>query len=97
MGLHEDSLYIVMRFVGRGDLKALLTDAGPLDAQQALSILRPVALALDAAHAHGLVHRDVKPANILIQRSERSAGRNDRTRLPHRLSASPRAPRSAVG
>jgi Protein kinase domain len=69
MGLHEDSLYIVMRYVAGGDLKALLTSAGPLDAEQALSILRPVALALDAAHAHGLVHRDVKPANILIQRS----------------------------
>jgi hypothetical protein len=69
MGLHEDSLYIVMRYVAGGDLKALLTTAGPLDAEQALSILEPVALALDAAHAHGLVHRDVKPANILIQRS----------------------------
>lgn len=69
MGLHEDSLYIVMRYVAGGDLKALLTSAGPLDAEQALSILEPVALALDAAHAHGLVHRDVKPANILIQRS----------------------------
>ena len=69
MGLHEDSLYIVMRYVAGGDLKALLTTAGPLDAEPALSILEPVALALDAAHAHGLVHRDVKPANILIQRS----------------------------
>jgi serine/threonine protein kinase len=69
MGLHEDSLYIVMRYVAGGDLKALLTSAGPLDAEQALSILEPVALALDAAHTHGLVHRDVKPANILIQRS----------------------------
>jgi Protein kinase domain len=69
MGLHEDSLYIVMRYVAGGDLKALLTTAGPLDAEQALKILEPVALALDAAHAHGLVHRDVKPANILIQRS----------------------------
>ena len=69
MGLHEDSLYIVMRYVAGGDLKTLLTTAGPLDVEQALSILTPIALALDAAHAHGLVHRDVKPANILIQRS----------------------------
>jgi hypothetical protein len=69
MGLHEDSLYIVMRYVAGGDLKALLTTAGPLDAEQALNVLTPVALALDAAHAHGLVHRDVKPANILLQRS----------------------------
>jgi hypothetical protein len=69
MGLHEDSLYIVMRYVAGGDLKTLLSAAGPLDAEQALNILMPIAHALDAAHAHGLVHRDVKPANILIQRS----------------------------
>lgn len=69
MGLHEDSLYIVMRYVAGGDLKAMLSSAGPLDPGQALRILTPVGLALDAAHAHGLVHRDVKPANILVQRS----------------------------
>ncbi len=69
MGLHEDSLYIVMRYVAGGDLKTLLSSAGPLDPEQALGILTPIGLALDAAHAHGLVHRDVKPANILVQRS----------------------------
>ena len=69
MGLHDDSLYIVMRYVAGGDLKTLLSNSGPLDPEQALSVLAPVAQALDAAHAHGLVHRDVKPANILIQRS----------------------------
>lgn len=69
MGLHEDSLYIVMRYVAGGDLKTLLSSAGPLDPEQALRILAPIGLALDAAHAHGLVHRDVKPANILVQRS----------------------------
>ncbi len=73
MGLHEDSLYIVMRYVAGGDLKTLLNSSGPLDAQQALSVLAPVAMALDAAHAHGLVHRDVKPANILLQRSSSGA------------------------
>jgi len=69
MGLHEDSLYIVMRYVAGGDLKTLLSSAGPLDPEQALRILTPIGLALDTAHAHGLVHRDVKPANILVQRS----------------------------
>ncbi len=69
MGLHEDSLYIVMRYVAGGDLKSLLSGAGPLDPEQALRILIPIGLALDAAHAHGLVHRDLKPANILVQRS----------------------------
>ena len=71
MGLHEgsSSLYIVMRYVSDGDLKDLLVASGPLDAHEAISLLRPIAQALDAAHARGLVHRDVKPANILIQRS----------------------------
>ena len=69
MGVHEDSLYIVMRYVAGGDLKDLLKTSGPLEPERALALLMPVALALDAAHAHGLVHRDVKPANILIQRS----------------------------
>jgi hypothetical protein len=69
MGLHADSLYIVMRYVAGGDLKTLLATSGPLQPEQALSLLRPVGLALDAAHAHALVHRDVKPGNILIQRS----------------------------
>ncbi len=68
-GLHEDSLYIVMRFVGGGDLKALLVNSGPLDLERAGAVLVPVARALDAAHGYGLVHRDVKPANILLQRS----------------------------
>jgi len=73
MGLHEDSLYIVMRYVAGGDLKALLSSAGPLEPEQALRILTPIGLALDAAHAHGLIHRDVKPANILVQRSATGA------------------------
>ena len=72
MGLHESSLYIVMRYVAGGDLKTLLNDSGPLDVERAPALLGPIALALDTAHAHGLVHRDVKPANILLQRS--SAG-----------------------
>jgi serine/threonine-protein kinase len=69
MGMREGALYIVMRYVSGGDLKALLATSGPLDAEQALALLMPIALALDAAHAHDLVHRDVKPGNILIQRS----------------------------
>jgi serine/threonine-protein kinase len=70
MGMHENSLYIVMRYVPGGDLKALLASSGPLEPERAISLLTPVANALDAAHSHGLVHRDVKPANILIQQSE---------------------------
>jgi serine/threonine protein kinase len=69
MGMREGSLYIVMRYVSGGDLRTLLATSGPLEAEQAISVLTPIALALDAAHGHGLVHRDVKPGNILIQRS----------------------------
>lgn len=69
MGVHERSIYIVMRYVAGGDLKGLLATSGLLEPELALSLLMPVALALDAAHAGGLVHRDVKPANVLIQRS----------------------------
>src|SRR5437867_8574135 len=68
-GLQDESLYIVMRNVAGGDLKALLREEGPMDPARAVAILTPVAKALDAAHAHGLVHRDIKPANILLQRS----------------------------
>ena len=68
-GLSGDSLYIVMKFVAGGDLKTMLVTSGRLGLDETLAILGPVARALDAAHAHGLVHRDVKPANILLQKS----------------------------
>ena len=60
-------LYIAMRLVPGGDLAQLLADGGPLEPAAALQILGPVADALDVAHARGLVHRDVKPANILVE------------------------------
>jgi serine/threonine-protein kinase len=59
-------LYIVMRYVEGSDMKELLDREGPLDLDRITSILRQVGAALDAAHARGLVHRDVKPGNILI-------------------------------
>ena len=62
----EDVLYIAMRYVDGTDLKALLTDQGRLDTTQTLSILPQIARALDVAHANGLIHRDVKPGNILL-------------------------------
>ncbi|MEX2406546.1 MAG: protein kinase, partial [Actinomycetota bacterium] len=51
-------------------LRTLLTREGPFDPDRTIALLRPVAAALDAAHRRGLVHRDVKPANILIATDE---------------------------
>jgi Protein kinase domain len=59
-------LFIAMQFVPGGDLGRLLEREGPLSRERAVEIISPVASALDHAHAAGLVHRDVKPANILV-------------------------------
>jgi eukaryotic-like serine/threonine-protein kinase len=61
----SEGLFIVMEYV-RGRALADLIPAGGMDPRRLLEILRPVASALDYAHQHGVVHRDVKPANILI-------------------------------
>ena len=60
------ALFIAMRFVPGGDVSSLVRRTGPLTASRAAAIVSPVASALDAAHAAGLVHRDVKPANMLL-------------------------------
>jgi YVTN family beta-propeller protein len=65
-GESDGVLYIAMRYVEGKDLGGLLSSLGRLDPERALAILRQVADGLDAAHARGLVHRDVKPANILL-------------------------------
>lgn len=65
-GEDGELLFIAMRYVDSTDLKQLITEEGGLDPQRAVSIVTQVAGALDAAHAKGLVHRDVKPANILV-------------------------------
>ena len=66
IGEADGVLYIAMRFVEGTDLRTLLDGEGRVEPARAAKIVDRVGRALDAAHAQGLVHRDVKPANILL-------------------------------
>ncbi|MGY1618391.1 protein kinase [Geodermatophilus sp. SYSU D00691] len=66
-GQDGDLLYIVMRYVAGPDLHTALHQRGPFPPAQAVEVVAAVGRALDHAHARGLLHRDVKPANILLK------------------------------
>ena len=68
-------VYVVMRYVGGGDARSLLSQLGPLPFARAWKVIAQVASALDTAHACGVIHRNVKPANMLFDASSEVSGR----------------------
>ena len=72
-GEADGVLYIAMRYIPGGDVRTLIDRVGPLPAARACTLIAQAASALDAAHARGLVHRDVKPTNMLLEISPRTS------------------------
>ena len=66
VGQEGDNYYFVMAYLPGPSLKQLIAQKGRLAPAEALSILRQLASALDYAHSKGLIHRDVKPANVMF-------------------------------
>jgi serine/threonine protein kinase len=70
----DGALYAAMRYVTGGDGRSLLSRHGPLPLGYAWRVIAQIASALDAAHAHGLIHRDVRPANVLLDSDDAGDG-----------------------
>jgi serine/threonine-protein kinase len=63
-------LYVDMRMINGSDLRKILKNFGPMTPARAVAIVRQIASALDAAHEGGVMHRDVKPENVLVNRDD---------------------------
>jgi serine/threonine protein kinase len=74
-GYAEGVLYLAMRYIDGPDLATVIAKDGPMDAHRVCTLLAGVAEALDAAHHSGLVHRDVKPGNVLLTTPDQPAER----------------------
>ncbi len=72
VGESEGRRYFVMEYVDGRTVQDLLKRGGPLDEKRALTIVQQIARALDHAHKHHLVHRDVKPENIMVTRDQQA-------------------------
>jgi predicted Ser/Thr protein kinase/streptogramin lyase len=79
-GEAEGELFIAMRYVRGADLRSVLDEQGAIDPGRAVAIIGDVGAALDEAHGEGLIHRDVKPANVILAPS-RGPGAPERAYL----------------
>lgn len=71
IGETDGMKFITMEYVDGGDLKSTIIEQGKMPAEEAVGIVRQICHALDAAHTEGVVHRDLKPQNIMIDQSGR--------------------------